>query len=53
MYTFANMLLSVAISLVIAYCMYTVNGYYAVTTLLVTCGFWLGMQVSDVLSKGK
>jgi hypothetical protein len=53
MYTFANMLLSVAISLVIAYCMYTIDGYYAVTTLLVTCGFWLGMQVSDVLSKGK
>lgn len=51
MYTLANMLLSVAISLVIAYCMYTINGYYAVTTLLVTCGFWLGMQVSDVLSK--
>lgn len=53
MYTLANMLLSVAISLVIAYCMYTINGYYAVTTLLVTCGFWLGMQVSEVLSRGK
>lgn len=53
MYTLANMLLSVAISLVITYCMYTIDGYYALTTLLVMGGFLLGMQVSDVLSKGK
>ena len=53
MYTLANMLLSVAISLVITYCMYTIDGYYALTTLLVMCGSLLGMQVSDVLAKGK
>lgn len=53
MYTLANMLLSVAISLVITYCVYTIDGYYALTALLVTSGVLLGMQVSDVLSKGK
>ena len=53
MYTLANMLLSVAISLVITYCMYTIDGYYALTTLLVMGGALLGMQVSDVLAKGK
>lgn len=53
MYTFANMLLSVAIALVITYCMYTIDGYYALTTLLVMAGALLGMQVSDVLSRGK
>ena len=53
MYTLSNMLLSVAISLVITYCMYTIDGYYALTTLLVMGGALLGMQVSDVLSKGK
>lgn len=53
MYTLANMLLSVAISLVITYCMYTIDGYYALTTLLVMAGILLGMQVSDVIAKGK
>ena len=53
MYTLSNMLLSVAISLVITYCMYTIDGYYALLTLLVMGGFLLGMQVSDVLTKGK
>lgn len=53
MYTLSNMLLSVAISLVITYCMYTIDGYYALTTLLVMGGALLGMQVSDVLAKGK
>lgn len=53
MYTLANMLLSVAISLTIVFCMYTIDGYYALTTLLVMAGALLGMQVSDVLSKGK
>lgn len=53
MYTLSNMLLSVAISLAITYCMYTINGYYVLTTLLVMCGILFGMQVSDVLSKGK
>jgi len=47
------MVLSVAISLTIAYCMYTIDGYYALTTLLVMAGALLGMQVSDVLAKGK
>lgn len=52
MYTLANMLLSVAISLVITYCMYTIDGYYALTTLLVMCGAVLGMQVNEVLTRG-
>jgi hypothetical protein len=52
MYTLANMLLSVAISLVITYCMYTIDGYYALTTLLVMGGAVLGMQVNEVLTRG-
>jgi hypothetical protein len=52
MYTFANMLLSVAISLTIAFCVYTIDGYYALTTLLVTCGMLLGMQIAEVLRRG-
>jgi hypothetical protein len=52
MYTLANMLLSVAISLVITYCMYTIDGYYALTTLLVIGGAVLGMQVNEVLTRG-
>jgi hypothetical protein len=52
MYTFANMLLSVAISLTIAFCMYTIDGYYAFTTLLVTGSMLLGMQINDVLRRG-
>ena len=52
MYTFANMLLSVAISLTIAFCMYTIDGYYALTTLLVMGGAVLGMQVNEVLTRG-
>lgn len=52
MYTFANMLLSVAISLTIAFCMYTIDGYYALTTLLVTGGMLLGMQINEVLTRG-
>ena len=52
MYTLANMLLSVAISLVITYCMYTIDGYYALTTLLVMGGALLGMQVNEVLTRG-
>ena len=53
MYTLSNMLLSVAISLVIAFCMHAIDGYYALLTLLVMGGFLLGMQISDVISKGK
>jgi hypothetical protein len=53
MYTLANMLLSVAISLVITYCMYTIDGYYALTTLLVMAGALLGMQISDVVVRGE
>lgn len=53
MYTLSNMVLSVAISLVITYCMYTIDGYYALTTLLVMGGALLGMQISDVLARGK
>ena len=53
MYTFANMLLSVAISLTIAFCMYTIDGYYAFTTLLVTGSMLLGMQINDVFTRGK
>jgi hypothetical protein len=33
--------------------MYTIGGYYALTTLLVMAGVLLGMQVSDVTAKGK
>jgi hypothetical protein len=52
MYTLSNMVLSVAISLVITYCMYTIDGYYALTTLLVMAGALLGMQVNEVLTRG-
>ena len=51
MYTFANMLLSVAISLTITFCVYTIDGYYALLALLVTGGMLLGMQIADVLDK--
>jgi hypothetical protein len=33
--------------------MHAIDGYYALLTLLVMGGFLLGMQVSDVLTKGK
>ena len=52
MYTFANMLLSVAISLVITFCICAIGGYYALTTLLVIGGMMLGMQINDVLTRG-
>jgi len=53
MYTLSNMVLSVAISLVIAYCISVVGGMYIALMLLVIGGFLLGMQVSEVLSRGK